>query len=943
MAKISYDGQSFSLDGRRIWLVSAAMHYPRIPRGLWRDRIRAAKQAGVNCIETYGFWNAHEKQPGRFDFSDNLDVRHFVELIAEEGMFCIMRPGPYVCAEWDNGGLPAWLHRVKPDRRSGPMKLREGSGPFLSAVSRYFSEFIGQLKDLQITSPTDRGKPPLTPTTNAPGRAAGGFVGQGGGPIVMVQVENEWFSQHPEQESSYHQQLIRLLREAGVEVPLNVCNQLWQEVDGTIHTWNASDRLTANLRQLRAVQPDAPALVSEYWTGWFDRWGDKHADTVDARKHFARMVGILAAGAQYNLYMFHGGTNFGFTGGRTVGGPDVYMTTSYDYDAPLLEAGGRGDKYDATKRVSTFATQFAPLLADLEPARHPAAVSPDTDDHPLSVIHLTGARGGVVFVIKSPKDKTKQTTLSLPNGLSLPVPLGDEPAVWLPVDARLGSGVTLDYTNLSPLAFVADRLLVLVGPAGSDGALSIDGLHIDLKVPRGKTPAVEDVDGLTLLVLNPAMADASYATPQGWAVGCGGLDETGQPLPRRGWPTLSRIALDGAITTSKSPPPRKPTAPRLGAWYSADTPDLLDGSAATYRAIDGPASFEELGNDEGYGWVHLDLPRTAGAKPRVLSPGSGDRLHVYREGKFEQLIGHSLGGNRMAPATLRVGGKMTVLIDNLGRFNFGMRLGERKGLLAPLFAVKPVKLPKPKRTSQPSPDPFAVRGYVQDHRHGDVSAAEGLSWNVKPAGRKPMILEFDALPVSAVLKVNGEPVEFWHHHQSGGFQQFLLDPADDGPFTGGQNVIELALFQPLPEDLSVLKSVKLYQATSDLTAKAKWSFSPWGVPDAGAFVDTATQAQAKPNDRPTWFRTAFSVVSTRCPLFVFPKGMSKGQLFLNGRNLGRYFIQTRDQQPVPPQTHYYLPEPWLNVGGENELLLFDEHGFAPTQTKLVYNELGPYG
>ena len=109
MADISFDGQSFSIDGRRIWLVSGAIHYMRTPRALWRQRIAAARQAGLNCVETDVFWNAHEPAPKRFDFAGDLDLRHFVQTIAEEGMFCILRPGPYVCGEWDCGGLPAWL------------------------------------------------------------------------------------------------------------------------------------------------------------------------------------------------------------------------------------------------------------------------------------------------------------------------------------------------------------------------------------------------------------------------------------------------------------------------------------------------------------------------------------------------------------------------------------------------------------------------------------------------------------------------------------------------------------------------------------------------------------------------------------------------------------------------------------------------------------------
>ncbi|MEM8738106.1 MAG: beta-galactosidase [Planctomycetota bacterium] len=947
MAKITYDGQSFSLDHRRIWLVSGAIHYPRIARGLWRDRIRAAKQAGLNCIETYAFWNAHEPEPGRFDFTGNLDVRRFVEIVAEEGMFCIFRPGPYICAEWDNGGLPAWLHRVKKDRRSGTMKIREGNGPFLSAASRYLTAVMGQVADLQITSPIGRGRPAAHPTVNAPGEAAGGFVGQGGGPILMVQVENEWFSHNDEQDEQYHQQLIRLLREAGADVPLNVCNQLWQEVDGTIHTWNGSAHLAADLRQLRTVQPDKPRLMTEYWPGWFDAWGSKHANTVDADKHLYRLASILAAGAQYNVFMFHGGTNFEFWGGRTVGSPATFMTTSYDYDAPLLEAGGRAQKYATTKRMSTFASQFGSVFSHLDPARHPAVIDPREDDHPLSVVHLAGQRGGVVFLLKDAKDRTQRTALLLPNGLSLPVPLGSQRAAWLLLDARLGATATLDFTNLSPLAWVDEQLLVLFGPANAEGIVSLDGAQVEMKVPAGKTPRTEQVNGITLLVLNTEMADASYAFAGGWVVGSAGLDQDGEPQPLKGWPTQTRVAPDGRVTKYKTTTIRKPVTPKLGPWRHADTRELLDGSAPSYRPIDGPESFDKLGNDRGYGWIHLDLPKAAlkNTASKVLAPEAADRLHFYVDGKFRQLLGNAPGATDFAPAAFRIGSPMTVLVDNLGRFNYGQRVGETKGLASHLYAVTPLKLPKPERVGQPSPDPFAVHGYVSHQRRGSVHPAEGLVWTVKPSGRQPVVFDLDHFPADAVLKINGEPTAVWHHHESGAFQRFLLDPADDGPFSGGQNRIELALFDPLPPDIDPLRHVGLYQATTNLTAKAKWSFSPWtGPPASDAFADPAPPARAKskPLDRPAWYRTAFTVSSTRCPLFFYPKGMSKGQLYLNGRNLGRYFIQTRDRQPVPPQLLYYLPEPWLNTDEANELTVFDEHGFPPTNARLAYEELGPF-
>jgi hypothetical protein len=236
-----------------------------------------------------------------------------------------------------------------------------------------------------------------------------------------------------------------------------------------------------------------------------------------------------------------------------------------------------------------------------------------------------------------------------------------------------------------------------------------------------------------------------------------------------------------------------------------------------------------------------------------------------------------------------------------------------------------------------------LAAYIPHQRRGDRPPAEGLSWKIKPAGKQPMILDLDRFPVDAVIKVNDEPLRYWGTNDSAGFERVLLDPADDGPFTGGQNTLELALLGPLPDTADPLKHIRLHQATANLTAKAEWSFSPWQIPEPGDDAFTALPTRSKPTGRATWFATTFSVASTRCPLFVHPKGMTKGQIILNGHNVGRYFVATDDGKPVPPQTHYYLPEPWLHESGDNHLLLFDEHGHPPTQLELVYNENGPYG
>jgi len=946
MPSISYDAQSFSIDGRRIWLLSGAMHYPRIPRALWRDRIRAAKQAGLNCIETYCFWNAHEPEPGRFDFQGNLDLRAFIEMIGQEGMFAIVRPGPYVCSEWDFGGLPAWLHREARDRKTGQFKVRQQFGPFMEAGARYLRAVMDQIKDLQITTPRE-GKRLPAPLGNVAGDAGGGFhaglQSTCGGPIVLMQVENEWFCHNPDDGEAYLNEIARYLRENGAAVPLTVCNQLWQAVPNTIHTWNASANLAANLRQLAVVQPDAPRLASEYWTGWFDQWGGKHHDAVTPGKHYYRLAAILGAGAQANNYVFHGGTNFGFYAGRTINGKNCYMTTSYDWDAPLLEAGGRGEKFALTKRICTFTSHFGSLFAHLDPAPNQAAIAQDETDHPLSTLHLKGSQGQVLLILRSEKDRTTDTAVLLPDGISLPVHLGDDRAAWLLIDTNLAGVATLDFTNLRAFAFLDRRMLVLFGPAGSEGVVSLDGTPFHIKVPTGRQPAVETHGELTLVVLNEAMVDAAYPAPQGLVIGAGKLDQDNQPVPTKGWAKTTTVALDGSVTRTPANVPRNPRSPKISNWRHANCDALVGGTADAYQEVPGPASLEALGCDFGYGWYKLDIPHQAlpTGRGKLLFPCGGDRLHVYTDGNLQAVLGP---GADDEPASFKVATQVVVLADNLGRMNYGQHVGrDVKGIPHDLMQVKPVRMGKPDITDSIAGDPFVLNELVYDRRKGDQSPAQMLSWTVKPESRKPMILDINGLPQGFVLKVNDEPVGFYSPIPHAGFLRLVLDPAADGPFTGGKNKLDFHLYQPLGDDADLPTQVRLFQATGIITNKATWSFAP--APGMTGGLEDGAFAKGVPDKRvgrPMWYRASFNVSSTRTPLFLEPKGLSKGQAYLNGHNIGRYFVADEQGKPHGPQKRYYLPEPWLNVDEPNELALFDEHGHKPTGAKLVYRELGPW-
>ena len=931
MAQISYDGQSFSLDGRRIWLVSGAMHYPRIPRGLWRSRIRAAKEAGLNCIETYVFWNAHEPEPKRYDFEGNLDLRRFIEMIGEEGMFAIVRPGPFVCAEWDFGGLPPWLLRMRnpKNKRLVDVKLRESDPYFLEATARYFGAVMEQIKDLQVTvAPPNNQR---VPEGNAPGAVANGYhPAQGGGPIVLMQAENEWFCSNPDEADGYLRETVRYLRENGCTVPIINCNNLFQRMDGTIDTWNASYLLPPTMRQLAVVQPEAPRLVTEYWSGWFDQWGGPHVKTVSPELNLYRLAGILAVGAQYNVYMFHGGTNFGFRGGRTVNGLDCFMTTSYDYDAPLLEAGGRGEKYHSTRRISTFASQFAPLFAHLEPVQDQAVAAPTQSDHPLSIIHQRGSQGEVVFLLKSEKDKTKLVDVLLPDGLTLPVPIGNERAAWFVCKLNLQGVAELTYTNLCPWAFVDRRMLVLFGPAGATGHVCIDDTPIQITVPNGKRPQVETHGEITIVVLSRELVDAAYLYDGGLAVGCDGLNDEGVPRPLAGFPSMTLVAPDGTVQQPKASVPRTPSPPRFGAWTTAPLDDMLDGSADAYRKIDGPLSHERLECDYGYGWYRLKL--SAPVSGKVLAPESGDRLHVYNDGKLQEILGIGDGAS-YDPVQLRLAKTNVVLSDNLGRYNYGQHLGETKGLFGHVLAVKSLRVAKPEITTGRGPDPFELAELVLHRRKGERPIADALTWIIKPAGRKPVVMEIGEFPGEGMILINDEPFALYANPA----KRFVFKPGEGG-FTGGKNRVTFALYEKLPDNADSMDHVRFYQATSVVTEKADWAFAPFALPAEDVFIDLPARTPVQP----TWYRTSFTVKDVSVPLWLEPRGMSKGQIYLNGHNVGRYYVATRTGKVIGPQTRYYLPEPWLDTEGLNDLLIFDEHGKNPGKCRLKYDPTGPY-
>ena len=307
--------KTFLLNGKPFVVKAAELHYPRIPRAYWEHRIKMCKALGMNTVCLYVFWNIHEQQEGKFDFTGNNDVAAFCRLAQKNGMYVIVRPGPYVCAEWEMGGLPWWLLKKK------DIRLREQDPYFMQRVEIFEKEVGKQLAPLTI---------------------------QNGGPIIMVQVENEYGSYG--KDKPYVSAIRDIIRKSGFDkVSLFQCDWSSNFLNNGLDdlTWTMNFGTGANIDQqfkrLGEVRPNAPKMCSEFWSGWFDKWGARH-ETRPAKDMVEGMDEMLSKGISFSLYMTHGGTSFGHWAGANSPGfqPDV---TSYDYDAPINEYGHTTPKY----------------------------------------------------------------------------------------------------------------------------------------------------------------------------------------------------------------------------------------------------------------------------------------------------------------------------------------------------------------------------------------------------------------------------------------------------------------------------------------------------------------------------------------------------------------------------------------------------------------------
>ncbi|MFF8970344.1 glycoside hydrolase family 35 protein [Streptomyces sp. NPDC014995] len=568
MPALTTTSDGFQLHGAPLRIISGALHYFRVHPDQWPDRLHKARLMGLNTVETYIPWNLHQPTPDTLVLDGLLDLPRFLRLAAAEGLHVILRPGPFICAEWDGGGLPHWLTA---DPANADIRLRSSDPRFTDAVDRYL--------DLLL--------PPLLP-----------HMAASGGPVIAVQVENEYGAYGDD--TAYLKHLEQSLRGRGVEELLFTCDQADPthlangSLPGVLTTATFGSRIDGSLERLRAHQPEGPLMCAEFWIGWFDHWGGPHhgRDAADAAADLDR---LLAAGASVNIYMFHGGTNFGFTNGANHHHTYAPTITSYDYDAPLTESGDPGPKYHAFREVIA---RHAPVPDDPAPAPAPKL--------PPTTVELT-RRAPLLPLAGRPVHSTATDT-----------PLSAD-------DLGLRAGYVLYRTTVPSVPTEGTGLLHFTGGVGDRAQVFLDGAPagvLERERQEETLPVHVPRPGAVLDVLVENMGRVNYGPRIGARKGLlGPVTFDGTPL--RGW-DVHPLPLDAVPDEKEIPftPAATPTCAEPAFHHG--TFDVLT-PADTFLALPGWT--------KGQAWIngfHLGRywnrgpQRTLYVPAPVLRSGSND-------------------------------------------------------------------------------------------------------------------------------------------------------------------------------------------------------------------------------------------------------------------------------------------------------------------------------
>ena len=928
-AFIDFDSSGFLLNGKRTFLVSAGMEYARVPRALWKDRLLRLQRAGFNCIEIYTFWNFHEAQEGKFNFSGDHDLDYFLKLVKQMGMYAIVRVGPYYCAEWNFGGYPIWL------RFKNGVRVREGNPPFEKYADRFFDHLLPIVCSNQVNH---------------------------GGAVIMVQLENEhndaWGTVMP---NGYFRHLRNKALSLGLQVPYFF--------SGLHHGSDpAGDGLLDD-----STRPN-PWFSTEFWSVWYSAYG---SDSSDAATYERRTWKIIAhGGGGYNYYMAHGGTNFGYTNNDED-------AASYDYGAAVGQAGDLRPIYYSFKRAAWFARSFADILENSKDATATYRYLSGEPGYSATARHSPA--GDIIFFDNlQRKPVTIQPVEDFNFRFPDRIPLVLAPGEILPVVSRflLNDEITLEWAPVRILGIARQAnttTLVIYGAPGSPAELLF----------RTKQKAVATGGKTSLAVTEKKVQLHTTFTSNNIPLICSfmvGRQKLrvlymNKQLADRTWFTTAAgkeyiicgPAYAGALTIQNGQPlihterPLQSTADYPVWLYDADTArQLYKGKTASagntmlslqpwqmknaatetdpaYNDISWKHSVNPLpmgadGDTSAYAWYRTNINVPA-AGNYTLQVDGGDRETAFVDGKKagadtaregEILLPLAAGKHTLAVFTAHDGR------DKLAGYMGPVDSVDNKGLFGATVIVKGGPYKGTLNNWQ-----FLVAQHREDVNRGMPAISDtgwkaytigqdafgtkqGFGWfrtsiPPPPAGTAQIILSFRSVDENARVFINGKELAY-HEGWNRPFA-VTINRAD----TIRETLILTVFIENYSNEGGIDRPVRV-NYTGNSTPVKGWRMrgGPGNFQQEGGWK--ALDGSSAGNGKPCFFRSYFiapapTAAGPHIIHRVLPTGLSRGFVWINGHNLGRY----PEKIPV---NGLYIPECWINAG-KNTLVVYDEEGRQP--------------
>ncbi|ANI89659.1 hypothetical protein A9P82_10385 [Arachidicoccus ginsenosidimutans] len=911
------DSHGFIINGKRTFLVSAGLEYARMPRAQWKDRLLRLKRGGFNCVEFYTFWNFHEAQEGKFDFSGDHDLNAFLQLVKQMGMYAIARVGPYYCAEWDFGGYPHWL------RQKEGMVVRYPDTQFEQYVDHFFGKLIPIIAANQINH---------------------------GGSVIMVQLENEhpasWGTYIP---NEYFSHLQRTALSLGIEVPYFF--------SGLHH---GSDP-AGNTPELYDPKRPNPWFTTEFWSVWFDKYG---SDQKDADEYGRRTWKIISrGGGGYNYYMAYGGSNFGYTN-------DDEDAASYDYGAAVGQTGDLRPLYYQFKRNALFAESFRNIL---ENCTTTAAYNNISTDSSIHINARTNEQGTLVFLDNKGKEP-KTTQIRTHDGILLPEEGGIHLASGeiFPIVHRfkLTNDVAIDWAITRILGIEHSGMvttIVVYGNAATPGEIYFIA-NQDMRVTKGKgnfeqqekklrlhfsfdeaTPTIyeftSDNETIRIVAVDTQLSDRTWFINENnihsVIVGPEYLgdiqkSEEGYALNTEHFWTQKKIfphiwAFDEKV---KETDYQVPDVYHPDSLVFTTVWQMKDASIAAETTFDdskwlkseNPLQMGADGDTTAYAWYRTRISAPLDDIYSLdISKGNG-RYIVFIDGKktTSDNIHHlqfSLSKGEHTLAIFATHDGRNKLVSYVGKLDLDEKgiAGEallHKGVLPNLNHWQFVKAESPADSAN-TPSFADGKNYFAggDAFHGE----KGFGWfqTTFPKAITPDSIYFSDIDDNAIVYINGVRAGVHKGWGKSFSVPFVKGNADSNIITlfventdgsGGIGKIVKAVFN---ND----KKIKGWRMKGGLQI---YSLKGW------------TNAIAGNTGVPTFFRNYFTIKDTapnvKAMWRVSFKGLSHGFIWVNGHNLGRY------PEKIPIDG-LYIPECWLKEG-KNEIMVFDEFGNTPDNISI---------